>query len=181
MAEKFLFTTLLGLGRYQESMAHLRTYATMEPLDAPAHVKVAADYQDRGMLLGAEKEYETAIRASAVVAQYGTPGLEPLMLAVTYANLGAIYSQLGDPEKAAECGRRALQTDSEAVKQMLQQLASAVAARPSRAGYVRLGTLLQVLGLDSDAQQFLVRAQSLNAAARSQAGSPKGSNSARTQ
>jgi tetratricopeptide (TPR) repeat protein len=134
----------------------------LEPLDPGAHARVAADDQDHGRLANAAKEFEAAIRASAVLNGYGVPGLDSRMLAVTYANLGVTYTQLGDAAKAADNGRKALDTNPQAVEQMLQQLSQAVAARPTAAGYVRLGLLLRLFGRVPEAQEAFGRAEQLD-------------------
>jgi hypothetical protein len=162
MAENYLATTLFGLGRYQEGMTHLRIYASMEPLDPRAHARVAADYQDHGQLAEAAKEFEAAIRGSTTLEQYGLPGLDSRMLAITYANLGVTYSQLGDAGKAAENAQKALSANPRAIGQMLRELDQAVSVRPTAPGYVRLGTLLQLFGHVSEAQQAFAQAQRLD-------------------
>jgi len=88
MAENFLANELFSLGRYQEGMAHLRTYVRLEPLDPSAHARVGADYQDHARLPDAIHEYETAIRAAKVLGAAGQPGLPQDMLAMTYAKAG---------------------------------------------------------------------------------------------
>jgi len=162
MAEEFLSNALFTDGRYDEAMTHLRRYAALEPLDPPAHVRVGADSQDHDQFPDAIREYETAIRGAAVLANYGRPGLDSRMLAMTYANLGLIYSQIGDGAKAADNARNALSTDGEAVVQMVQDLGQAVAAHPSGAGYVRLGLLLTLIDHPAEAQQAFARAQQVD-------------------
>lgn len=162
MAESYLANSLFGQGRYEEGIIHLRKYASMEPYDAKAHAKLAAYFQDHGQLPEAVQEYQAAIRASAFVAKFGQPGMDSGMLAITYANLAVVYAQLGDGARAAENGRNALTTDSDAVEQMLAQLSRMVAAHPSTPGYLRVGMLLEVLGYPSEAQQVFARAQQLN-------------------
>jgi len=185
LAENYLANTLFGLGRYQEAMFHVRRYAALEPLDPYAHVKVAADFQDRGQLAEAAKEYEAAIKACNVLREYsGSPGMDPEMLAITYANLGVTYSQMGNSAKAADSRTKALDTDPQAVSQMLQNLSQAVAARPTAPGYVRLGILLRLFGHMDEAQHAFGQAQRLDPAATpsSSIGAPGGnSGSERTQ
>jgi len=163
MAEEFLSNALFTDGQYDEAMTHLRRYAALEPLDPLAHVRVGADSQDHDQYPEAIREYETAIRGAAVLANYGRPGFDSRMLAMTYANLGLIYRQMGDETETADNARKALSTDSEAVVQMVQDLGQAVAAHPSAAGYVRLGLLLTLVGHPAEAQQAFARAQQVDA------------------
>jgi protein O-mannosyl-transferase len=181
MAESYLANSLFAEGRYEEGIPHLQKYASMEPYDAKAHARLAAYFQDHGELPEAAQEYQAAIRASAFVAKFGPPGLDSGMLAITYANLAVVYVQLGDAAHAAENGRNALTTDSDAVEQMLRQLSQMVAAHPTALGYLRVGLLLEVLGYPSEAQQVFARAQQLNSQAMppaSQGSTPQSSNGA---
>jgi tetratricopeptide (TPR) repeat protein len=171
LAEDYLANTLFELGRYQEGMVHLRIYASLEPLDPLAHVKVAADSEDHGQFSDAAREYEKAIKAARVLEEHGSPGMDSRMLAITYANLGVAYIQMGNAAKAADSGRQALSTDPQTVGQMVQDLSQAVAARPTAAGYVRLGMLLQLFGRVPEAQQAFTQAQRLNPAVTPQSSS----------
>ena len=162
LAEEYLATTLIGLGQYQEGMAHMRAYAAMEPLDPKVHARVAADYLDQGQFPEAAREFEAATRASATLERYGLQGMSSKMLAITYANLGLTYEQMGDPVKAAEYRDGARNTNLQAVGELIQQLDESVAARPTAAGYSRLGMLLQLFGYADDAQKAFAQAQKLD-------------------
>jgi tetratricopeptide (TPR) repeat protein len=162
IAENGLATVLFRMGRYEEGIVHLRNYARLEPLDPEAHARVGADFQDHGQLDDARREYEAAIRGSEVLRKAGLPSMDTAELAVTYANLGAIYGAVGDRDKARENAQQALRIDAQAVDQMMGQLARAIAARPTAQGCVRLGLLLQQVGLESDAQQAFARALQLD-------------------
>ena len=159
MAENFLANELFSLGRYQEGMAHLRTYVGIEPLDPNAHARVGADYQDHGQLPEAVHEYETAIRAASVLEAAGQPGLPADMLAMTYANLGLSYAQSGDATKSQESMKQAMVVDGDAVARMARGLAQYLPAHPSAQGYVRLGLILSQLGREQEAQQAFAQAQ----------------------
>jgi protein O-mannosyl-transferase len=162
MAENFLANELFSLGRYQEGMAHLRTYVGLEPLDPSAHARVGADYQDHGRLPEAIHEYETAIRAEKVLESAGQPGLPPDLLAMTYANLGLSYAQSGDAAKAQQSMKQAMVVDGDAVVRMASGLAQYLPAHPSAQGYIRLGLILTQLGREQEAEQAFARAQNLD-------------------
>lgn len=164
LAESYLANTLLRDGRYQEGMAHLRNYASLEPLDPEAHARVAADDEDRGQFADAAREYEAAIRASAELEKNGVPGLDPSTLAVTYVNLGLTYGKLGNVTQAADSTRKGLMTDRKAVLQMLQNLGEILSAHPTASGYVRLGMLLQAVGDADQARQAFARARRIDPA-----------------
>ena len=165
VAENYLAASLFSLGRYQEGMEHIRQYVVLEPLDPFAHIRVAADDQDHGLLTDAVREYEKALQANAFLIEHQSSALNSKALAITYANLGVTYLQLGDSAKAAQSGALALQTDSSAVQEMIQGMEQAVAARPVAAGYIRIGMLLQLFGQETQAQQAFLQAQGLNPAA----------------
>jgi len=162
MAESYLANVLFGEGRYQEGMAHLRNYARLEPLDPGAHARVAADFQDHGQLPEAIKEYEAAIRAAAVLNAHAQPGMGQDVLAMTYANLGLAYAQLGDEAHARDNVRRALETDSNAIVRMVEGLSQYLPAHPTAQGYQRLGLILSLTGRGQEAQQSFAQARQLD-------------------
>ncbi len=162
MAENFLANNLFAAGRYEEGIAHLRNYVRLEPLDPMAHARVAADFQDHGQLPEAIKEYEAAIRAALVLDSYGHPGMTRDVLAVTYANLGLAYFQLGNEAEGRDNNRKALDTDKAAVVQMVNALAQYLKVHPAAQGYLRLGLLLTQIGHRPEAQQAFAQAQRLD-------------------
>ncbi len=165
MAEEFLSNSLYREGRYEESMAHLRAYAALEPLDPGAHVRVGADDQDHGRLRDAIREYEQAIRGSATLMRFSAESaLDPRMLAMTYMNLGLAYAQMGNAARGAENTRKALNADADAVNRMVQDLAQGLTSNPTSAGYVRLGMILTQLGQASEAHQAFTRARQIDPA-----------------
>jgi hypothetical protein len=162
LAESYLANDLFASGRYEEGMTHLRNYARLEPLDPMAHARVAADFQDHGQLRDAIKEYDAAIRAESVLDTYGHPAMTQDALAVTYANLGLAYLQLGDEAQARDDGRRALEIDEAAVIEMANKLAQYLSGHPDAQGYFRLGLLWTEIGRRPEARQALAQAQRLD-------------------
>jgi hypothetical protein len=162
MAENYLANDLFLAGRNEEAMVHLRDYARLEPLDPAAHIRVAADLQDHGQLPEAIKEYEGAIRASVALGKGGYSGVTPEMLSITYANLGVIYSQLGDEGKARASTQKALGTDAPAIDQMIGRLVQSMAENPNAQGFVRLGILLRQVGFGSEAARSFTAARRLD-------------------
>ena len=153
LAENYLATELFREDRYDDAIIHLRNYAKLEPLDPVAHVRVAADFQDRWELPEAKKEFETGIRAANALNRRGLPGLSTDALAISYANLAVVYSALGDDSSARISMNRALQTDPAAVDHMMGRLVKAIAANRSAGGYLRLGYLLKLIGHGEEARQ----------------------------
>ncbi len=162
VAEHALATNLLASGHYEEGMLHLRKYVRLEPLDADAHARVGADSMDHGRLPEAIDDFETAIRAQATLARYGLAAMAPRGLAITYANLGVIHSQLGDEAKANADIRKALDTDAPTVEQMISRLSQLVAAHPTASGAFRLALLLRLTGREPEAEQAFALSERLD-------------------
>ena len=162
LAENFLANALFADGDYRDGILHLRNYARLEPLDPGAHARVAADYEDSGLLADAALEYEKAVRANDVLIKNGSTGLDPRIMAITYANLAMTYAQLGDTTDAQRSAAMALETDANAISQMEAGLAQNLSARPVAPGYVRLGMLFTLFGENSDAHEAFARAHQLD-------------------
>ena len=162
MAENFLADELFLKGRYDEGMVHLRNYAKLEPFDPMAHVRVAADFEDRGELNDAVREFEAGIRGANALQKRGLPSLGPQAMAMTYANVAVLYSELGDDLKAQTSMRQALKVDAGAVDHMMGQLVQALSVNRKAQGYLRLGYLLKLIGQDQDAQQAFAWAKRLD-------------------
>lgn len=166
VAERALASWLFASGNYQDGIVHLRNYARLEPLDPSANARVAADYQDRGQLREAVQQYEVALRASAALSAIGQEGLTADILAMTYANLGLVYAQMGEDAKAQASMRKALDTDAGTVGKMVSTMEQYLRQRPSAQGYLRLGILLAETGHGRESQQSFAQAQHLDPSLR---------------
>ncbi len=140
VADDNMADALLSMGR-PEWMQYFKHAASIAPSDAISHQAIAANLEDEGRLRDALQEYEVVIQSP--------PGIKFLTLA--YANMGIIYSELGDQAEARTRFEQALQTDPQTVRDMIHTLADNVAKHPADEGYVRLGFLLEQMGQSAEA------------------------------
>jgi len=127
MAEVLLANGSLDAIRYFQAAAKIASW------DPESHAAVAAGIHDRGELRQAINEYEIAIRANP----------DAKLRARIYADLGVIYRQLGNYDKARENSRLALAADPEEVEDFIRKLSSSLAQRPTAFGYWLLGLRLE--------------------------------------
>src|SRR5271165_1250134 len=142
---------LLKQGR-REALRYYEAAAAIAPWDPVSHGVVASILQDRGDFQGAIQNYNVVLNMSR----------NPAFKANVYANLGAIYRQLGDYPRARENSERALNLNSDAVRQMIGQRSEFVAVQPSAPGYFHLGLLLEGAGQLNEARSAYEQALRLN-------------------
>jgi|HubBroStandDraft_1064217.scaffolds.fasta_scaffold00014_68 hypothetical protein len=150
VADDNMADALLSMGR-PEWLQYFQHAASIAPSDAISHQAIAANLEDEGRLREAIQEYEVVVQSS--------PGTRFLTLA--YANLGIIYSELGDQAKARAQFQQALQTDQRTVRDMIDTLTENVAKHPADEGYVRLGFLLEQTGRRAEARAACQKALTL--------------------
>jgi hypothetical protein len=141
VADDNMADALLTMGR-PDWMQYFQRAASIAPSDAISHQAIAASLEDQGRLPEAIQEYAIVIQRP--------PGAK--FLALAHANLGIIYSELGDRAKSGMEFQQALQTDRQAVHDMIRTLTDNVAKHPSDEGYVRLGFLLEQMGQPAEAR-----------------------------
>jgi protein O-mannosyl-transferase len=142
---------LMKQGR-PEGLRFYRAAAALEPFDPISHGVIASVLQGRGDLQGAIMEYNLALRANH----------DPSLQAKIYANLGAIYLELGYDAKARENSERALRIDSNAVQELIRQLLDLAAAHPAAPRYFQVALLLQGAGRIAEARSTYERALQLD-------------------
>ncbi|HEY3973257.1 MAG TPA: tetratricopeptide repeat protein [Candidatus Sulfotelmatobacter sp.] len=151
VADDNMADALMSLGR-PESIQYFQEAARIAPKDSVSHGAVAAYLEDQGRLQEAIPEYEVVLQ--------NPPTAE--FLAFAYANLGIIYTELGDFAKAGAEFQQALSTDRRAMDKMIDQFSRAAAARPGDEVYVRLGLLLEQEGRSPEARAAYLQALKLN-------------------
>jgi len=109
--------------------------AKIAPWDSASHAALGGNFQDRGRLGDAVREYEISLRGSP------RPGVS----AYVEINLGLIYRQLGNEAKAQELSARALRTDPLTVRRTITQLEDRLRVAPAPQGFLRLGLLLEAV------------------------------------
>lgn len=142
---------LLQEGR-PEAMDYFRAAAKIWPADYVSRGEIAASLQDQGELRKAIEEYEVALQ----------DGPDPESRARYYCNLGVIFRELGDSQRAKESFRNALDSDSDEVQAMIQQLSEWAARQPAAPNYWRLGLLLDGVNRSAGAKSAYERALQLD-------------------
>jgi len=142
---------LLEQGR-PEAMDYFRAASRIWPADYVSRGELAASFQDQGELRRAIQEYETALQ----------DGPDPESRARYYCNLGVIFRELGDSERAKESFRNALETDTDEVQAMIHQLSGWAARQPAAPNYWRLGLLLDGVNQSAEAKSAYERALQLD-------------------
>jgi protein O-mannosyl-transferase len=152
IADDNLGDLLLKQGR-PEALEYFEAAARIAPWDPVSHGAVASSLQDRGDFPGAIREYEIVLRARP----------EPALAANAYASMGVIYRELGDYPKAHEFSERALNVDSDAVRERISKLSEFVGAHPAAPGYFQLGLMLEGAGQMPEAESAYEHALAFDA------------------
>jgi len=135
MADDYMGVELMKAGQ-PEAMRYFQDAARIEPRDPTSHAMIATYFQDHGQLEEAIPEYQVIIS--------NPPNRN--LLAFAHANLGLIYTELGQSGKAQAEFQQALLTDRPAVDEAINSLSQAVSTHPADEGYLRLGLLLEQVG-----------------------------------
>jgi protein O-mannosyl-transferase len=151
VADDHLGGLLIEQGRLEEANQHFETAARVAPWDPVSHLALGAAAQDRGDLEEAIREYHVALNFSS-----------PTLLALTYANLGVVYRQMGDNAAARQNSEQALRHDPEVFRMMIQQTSDALQSSPVASGYVRLGFLFEGAGQAQEAKAAFEHALQLD-------------------
>jgi len=151
VADDNMADALMRLGQ-PESIKYFEEAARIAPHDPVSHGAVAAYLEDQGQMQEAIQEFD-------VVVDY-PPSAR--FLAFAYANLGIIYTELGDVAKAQAAFQRSLATNRPAMDEMIDQFTQTAAAHPVDEAYVRLGLLLEHAGRATEARTAYDQALKLN-------------------
>jgi protein O-mannosyl-transferase len=99
VAEDNLGGALILENREEEAYPHFQSAAGINPRDPMSHSNLGTYYQNHGRMLEAAEQYEAAVNLTS----------DPGLLAQTYANLGKVYLDLGEPDKAYDSFHNSLQ------------------------------------------------------------------------
>ena len=148
IAEDNLGDSLLTAGKPDEAYTHFRRAAEIMPRDPWSHGNMGAYLQQQGRLQEAIAEYRTTLSLSR----------DRVMIALTNANLGSAYRDLGDDKDALESyneaidinpyqanayfGRAVLYRKQGKLAEAIRDFSKAVELQPTAEGYVRLGQVL---------------------------------------
>lgn len=148
IAHDNLGDALLLEGKPAEAYAHFQMAAAIMPRDPWSHTNMGAYLQQQGRLQEAIAQYLTTIRLTR----------DQAMLALTYANLGLAYRDLGDAKDArasydqaiamnpsqfnAYLGRGVMLEKQGKLDDAISDFSRSVAIEPTAEGYLRLGQAL---------------------------------------
>jgi protein O-mannosyl-transferase len=148
IAEDNLGDSLLTAGKPDEAYTHFQRAAEIMPRDPWSHGNMGAYLQQQGRLQEAIAEYRTTLSLSR----------DRVMIALTQANLGSAYRDLGDDKDALESynaaidinsyqanayfGRAVLYRKQGKLAEAIRDFSKAVELQPTADGYVRLGQAL---------------------------------------
>lgn len=148
VAEDNLGDALLMEGRADDAYTHFQRAAAIMPRDPWSHASMGTYLQQQGHLREAVAQYLVTLGLSR----------DPVMLALTNANLGSAYRDLGDEIDALACydraiainpyqanayfGRGVLLRKQGKLADAIKDFSKAVDIHPSAEGYLRLGQTL---------------------------------------
>jgi len=148
IAEDNLGDSLLTAGKPDEAFTHFQRAAEIMPRDPWSHGNMGAYLQQHGRFQEAIAEYRTTLSLSQ----------DRIMVALTNANLGSAYRDLGDDKDALESynaaidmnpyqanayfGRAVLYRKQGKLAEAIRDFSKAVELQPTAEGYVRLGQAL---------------------------------------
>lgn len=148
IAEDNLGDSLLTAGQPDEAYTHFQRAAEIMPRDPWSHGNMGAYLQQKGRLQEAIAEYRTTLSLSQ----------DRFMVALTNANLGSAYRDLGDDQDALESynqaidinpyqsnayfGRAVLYRKQGKLAEAIRDFSKAVELQPTAEGYVRLAQVL---------------------------------------
>jgi Flp pilus assembly protein TadD len=168
VAEDNMGGALLLLDKPDEAHAHFEAAARINPRDPMSHSNLGAYLQEHNRLREAVEEYESTIRMTS----------DPALLALTNANLGAAYRDLGDEAKARERYDEALRLNPNQfnaylglgrllerqgkLDEAIANYSRSIEIRPSESGFLGLGHALQMKGRRQEAIAAYQQALQLN-------------------
>jgi len=168
VAEDNMGGALLLLDKPDEAHAHFEAAARINPRDPMSHSNLGAYLQEHNRLREAVEEYESTIRMTS----------DPALLALTNANLGAAYRDLGDEAKARERYDEALRLNPNQfnaylglgrllerqgkLDEAIANYSRSIEIRPTESGFLGLGHTLQMKGRRQEAIAAYQQALQLN-------------------
>jgi tetratricopeptide (TPR) repeat protein len=155
VAENNLGVALMKLGRDDEGLAHFLNAQRIDPQDPTGRLNAAAVLQRHGQLQQAKAEYLSVIE---LVSVNSNAVANAKLLTVASTNLGTIYSETGEYDKARETYREALDINPKALDSLIDQFYQFVIVQPNGKSYLWLAELLEQAGRTSEARVSYARA-----------------------
>jgi protein O-mannosyl-transferase len=164
IADEKLGLALAALGRPEEALPGLEEAAQLSPGDPTRHMHLGAALVDLGRWQDAIVEYQSAIQVASRVRVY-SKWKDAAVLDIqahSYANLAAIYDELGDYSKMRDSYRQVLKIDPQQGPEMIKRLTSYAQSEPSGKNYLQLAVLLQECGKLPEAREAYAQALKLD-------------------
>lgn len=168
VAEDNMGGALVLEGKPEEAFPHFEAAANINPRDPMSRGNLGAYFQSHGHLEEAVAQYQLAISLTS----------DPVLLAHTYANLGAAQRALGEDELAKQSFDQSLQLNPNQfnawmgigllaqehgrVDEAIFDLSRSVELRPTGEGYLDLGRSLQQAGRGPEALEAYRQAAKLS-------------------
>lgn len=149
LAENNLGVALINLGRDDQALTHFHHAEQIDPSDPTSHVNIAAFLQSHGQPEPAMTEYSNAIQLATGNA---TAVANAKVLAIAFENLGTLYSEAGNYEKARENYGQALRISPIIVGQLIDMFYRAVSTQPDGQTYLSLAEMLEQSGRREEAR-----------------------------
>lgn len=157
VAEDNLGGALILQNKEEEAYPHFAAAARINSRDPMSHSNLGTYYQNHGQMQQAMEQYEAAVSLTS----------DPGLLALTYANLGAVRVVLGDPQKAYDNFQQSLQYNPAQfnawlglgllaeregkLQEAITAFSRSLEAQPTAQGFFELGRCLAQSGRSSEA------------------------------
>ncbi|HLK34810.1 MAG TPA: tetratricopeptide repeat protein, partial [Terriglobales bacterium] len=165
VAEDNLGGALLAEGRTEDAIGHFRKAAEINPSDPMSHLNVAAYEQQHGQVQQAIASYQEILRTTS----------DPVLQAMSYANLGSAYRMLHEYQSAKEnyqaavdrmpanaaawIGLGLLEQKSGDLRGAIGDYSRAARFQPTDVAFLLLAQALQKAGRGDDAQSAFSEAR----------------------
>jgi hypothetical protein len=133
---------LLAAQHRSDALPYFEEAARVDAYDPTSHLAVAAHLQDQGRLKDAIQNYKVVVHEST----------DPQQVVFGYVNLCIIFGELGDFARAHEAFTRAQLKSPELTGGTIREMNGMVTAHPTDEGYLRLGLLLEQVGMTGEAR-----------------------------
>lgn len=168
VAENNLGGALIAEGREEEARPHFEAAARINPHDPMSRSNLGTYFQIHGQFEDAVKQYHEAIDSTS----------QPVLLASTYANLGAADFALSEDDRAYQDFQQALQNNPSQfnawlglgrlarkqgkLDEAIRDFSRSLELRPTSKAFLELGRTLAQSGRDTEALQAYEQALALS-------------------
>ncbi|HZQ96733.1 MAG TPA: tetratricopeptide repeat protein [Candidatus Sulfotelmatobacter sp.] len=168
VAEDNLGGALILENKEEEAYPHFLAAARINPRDPMSHSNLGTYDQNHGRMREAAEQYEAAVNLTS----------DPGLLALTYANLGAVRIAVGEPGKAYEAFQQSLERNPTQfnawlglgllaerqgnLNEAISDFSRSLEAQPTAQGFLELGRCLAQTGRTAEALRAYDQALTLS-------------------